>query len=99
METANIYNIITENNKIIGIYENVRQNLKVLKEIINKKSLLNDQQKQDIQSNFLDTNKNLKDIKIIKSGYKYQNGKVVYYLLFEYSEDKLTIADIIYYNV
>ena len=99
VETANIYNIITENNKIIGIYENVRQNFKVLKEIINKKSLLNDQQKQDIQSNFLDTNENLKDIKIIKSGYKYQNGKVVYFLLFEYSEDELTIADIIYYNV
>lgn len=101
IKTSNIYNVILDDNSSIqGIYENVNNNFENLKEQFNKKTLLTDNARHDLINDFILNNNNLKNLNIYKSGYTYENNKVLFYIIYNYELDDTTIeSQIEYYEI
>lgn len=101
IKTSNTYNVIfDEYGSIQGIYENVDDNFENLKEKLASKILLTDNARQNLINDFILSNNNLKNLDIYKSGYTYENNKVLFYIIYNYELDDTTIVSKIeYYEI
>ena len=101
IKTSNTYNVIfDEYGSIQGIYENVDDNFENLKEKLDSKILLTENARQDLINDFILNHNNLKNLDIYKSGYTYENNKVLFYIIYNYELDDTTIeSKIEYYEI
>ena len=71
-----------------------------MKEKLDSKILLTENARQDLINDFILNHNNLKNLDIYKSGYTYENNKVLFYIIYNYELDDTTIeSKIEYYEI